>query len=122
MKYCEKCKKNYTDDQVFCAECGNRLNDAPTNVNAMNTNNTSSVNTSGTANSMFNVWLPVILAAVGALIGWNLSGLLGFVLGGVGLSMVLQQKKQGQCEQLPFILTWFFAIIDTLFLIIAMAA
>ncbi len=122
MKYCDKCKKSFPDNQVFCSECGNKLNDSATHSNGMSTNNTSFGNTSGTSNSSINVWLPVILAAVGALIGWFLSGLLGFVLGGAGLSIVIQRKKQGQHEQVPFVLTWILAIIDTIFWIIAMTA
>ncbi len=109
MKYCDKCKKSFPDNQVFCSECGNKLND-------------SVVNPSGTSNNIIKVWLPVILAAIGALIGLFLSGPLGFALGGAGLSIVLQRKKQGQHEQVPFVLTWVLTIIDTIFWIISMTA
>ncbi len=36
MKYCEKCQKSFPDDQAFCSECGqkleNSLNDTVVNV------------------------------------------------------------------------------------------
>ena len=122
MKYCDKCKKIFPDNQVFCSECGNKLNDSATNSNGISANNMLFGNTSETSNNIINGWLPVILSASGTLIGWFLSGLLGFVLGVTGLSMVLQRKKQGQYEQGPFVLTWILAIIDTIFWIIAMTA
>ena len=115
-------QKIFPDNQVFCSECGNKLNDSATNSNGISANNTLFGNTSETSNNIINVWFPVILSASGTLIGWFLSGLLGFVLGVTGLSMVLQRKKQGQYEQGPFVLTWILAIIDTIFWIIAMTA
>lgn len=103
MKYCGKCGKSFPDNQVFCSECGSSLSGGGRKSNS----------------STNNVWLPVILAAAGAVVAWYLSGLLGFVLGAVGVKMVLQQKSMGQHEQLPFILTWVFAVIDTIFFFIA---
>lgn len=123
MKYCEKCKKSFPDNQFYCSECGRKLNDyVISNESFGNTNGGSNNTLNKSSNNSLDVWLPVILAAVGALIGWYLSGMLGFGLGGAGLSLVLQRKKQGQCEQVPYVLTWILAIIDTLFFIIAMAA
>ena len=111
MKYCEKCKKNFPDNQVFCSECGNKLRVAVSNNNVSRNSDDSS-----------KIWQPVIFAAIGAVIGWFLSGLVGFIFGAVGVSMLRQQKKQGQNEILPSIITWILAVVDTIFWFIAMAA
>ncbi len=113
MKYCDKCKKSFPDNQLFCSECGNKLSDYATNSNEVNTNNTS--NRTGSSKGNTGIWLPVIIAGVGALIGLFLSGLLGLVCGVAGIGLVLQGKKQGQYEQGPFVLTWILAIIDVIF-------
>lgn len=118
MKYCVKCEKNFSDNHFFCPDCGSKLNDFA--VDASGANNAGRL--SQNSNSGFASWLPVIFAAVGALIGWFFSGLLGFVLGGVGVSMAIQQKKQGQMKWLPFLWTWILAVIDMIFWVIAMAA
>ncbi len=99
MKYCDKCKKSFPNNQVFCTECGNKLNDSVVNPNR-------------TSNNSINVWLPVILAAIGVLIGLFLNGFLGSVLVWGGVIFAVSQKKKGEYQQLPFVLTWVLAIID----------
>ncbi len=112
-KYCENCKKNITGDQAFCPDCGTKLN-ASGQYN--NTNNNKSQNT------VVEYWLPVILAGVGAVIGFLLSGLLGMVLGACGLSVIVKQKKEGQLDPLPTTLTVVLFIVDVIFWVMAMNA
>lgn len=115
MKCCEKCKKAFSDNQVFCTECGGRLNVSEANVaNTGNMEQKKNVST--------NIWLPVILAAAGAVIGWFLSGLFGLILGVSGVSMMLQQKKQGQAEPLPTVLTWVLGVAAVIFWIMVTMA
>lgn len=122
MKYCEKCKRNFPDNQIFCSECGNKLKEFVGSSNGTNTSNVSFINPNGGSSSKSSIWTPVIIAAVGALLGWFFSALLGVVLGGVGLKIAIQQKKQGQYKQLPFVLTWILAILDMIFWIIVIVA
>lgn len=124
MKYCSKCGKNFSDNQVFCSECGNRLNNAVMNSNGAGNSNGSFGNTNGVSNNSSNIWTPTILAGLGAVVGWFFSGLLGLALGVVGVKMALQQKELGKYEyqQLPLTLTWVFAVIDVIFFLIAMGA
>lgn len=123
MKYCSKCGKSFPDNQVFCSGCGNSLNNSVMNSNGAGNFNGSSRNTNGVSNNGSNIWTPTILAGVGVVVAWFLSGLLGLVLGIVGVRMALQQKELGKYEyqHLPLTLTWVFAVIDVIFFLIAMA-
>ncbi len=121
MKFCEKCKKTYPDDQAFCSDCGNKLTDYATTPTVVNNSTTPVVNNNG-SNATLNLWLPVIIAGLGAVIGWFLSGLFGFILGAAGVGLAVKQKKEGQSEQTQYILTWVLGVIDFVFWIIAMSA
>lgn len=113
VKYCANCNKNITGDQLFCPDCGTKLSDFGSNGNNNNINS---------QNSIFEYWLPVILAGVGAVIGFLLSGLLGMVLGACGLSVIVKQKKEGQLDPLPTTLTVVLFIVDVIFWVMAMNA
>lgn len=124
MKYCDKCGKACPDQQIFCSECGNKLTNDTEDFQTFSSSHmdTSPKNSHENSKNSSNGWLPVILAGVGALIGWYLSGLLGFALGAVGVGMVMKENGQGRCNQLVFILTWVLAAVDTVFWMIAMFA
>ncbi len=118
MKYCENCKRNYPDNQVFCSECGNRLK-------AFSESPSPSPNpypTPVSNNNMLVAWIPVILSGIGALVGWFLSGLIGLVFGVCGVVLAIQHQLQDRGESVAFFLTWILAIVDVVFWIIAMTA
>ena len=121
MKYCEQCKKTYSDDQAFCSACGNKLTDYATTSTVVNDPTVPVVNNNNGSNATLNLWFPVIIAGLGAVVGWFWSGLFGFILGVAGVAMAVKQKKEGQSEQAPYIVTWVLGVITFIFWIIAMS-
>lgn len=117
-KHCANCGKVFLGEQIYCPDCGTRLSDFTTNGK----NSDVFTDTDRTPNNSLKYWLPVILAGVGAIVGFQFSGLLGFILGGCGLSLILKQKKEGKALQLPFILTLVLFIVDVIFWFMAMNA
>ncbi len=109
-KICSYCGSQNLPHHAFCSTCGKSFVSNGTNVN-----NASQVNTNATQNNGMNAWLSVILAGIGALIGWYNWGLFGFVLGMSGIAFATNLKKQGQIGQLPFVITIVLAVIDTIF-------
>lgn len=69
------------------------------------------------SDSTLNLWIPVLLAAAGAVIGWFASGLFGLVLGVVGIIMATQQKQHNN-NTVQLVLTWVFGIIAIIFFLI----
>ncbi len=126
--YCSKCGGKIDPNARYCDSCGEVVVKQPTQPSTPGSTSpsvqspTNSGSSGGSSSSSSNIWLPVGLAALGAVLGWYLSGLLGFALGIGGASMATQQKKQGVDNQLPLVLTYILAVICVIFWIIAMGA
>ncbi len=118
ITYCSNCKKPLSSNQVFCPDCGTRVGAVP-NFN-QGSYNVPVGNTNENKPNKLNNWIPVIVAGVGAVIGLFLSGLIGFILGCCAVGLIAKQKKEGQAEQLPFILTIVLLVVDIVFWFIAM--
>lgn len=96
--------KAYTESK----ESFNRILNENTNQNP----NNSLKNTNEKPKNSSDKWFPVILAAVGVLFGGAciaterlIVGLTGCILGGCGIGLIIKQKKNGQLEILPAVLT-----------------
>lgn len=117
MKYCEKCKQNFPDNQVFCSNCGQQLSAINTSAPSTPVQNppvTPTPNQSTSDGKKTNTWEPVLITGIGLLIELFLS-----VYGGLGACVAgvvdaVRLKKQGTCKELPFALTWVLLIISIL--------
>lgn len=96
--------KAYTESK----ESFKRILNGNTNQNP----NNSLKNTNEKPKNSSDKWFPVILAAVGVLFGGAciaterlIVGLTGCILGGCGIGLIIKQKKNGQLEILPAVLT-----------------
>lgn len=81
MKVCPKCKKEYPDQQNFCNSCGVQLE-----TFSAGTENNRKPEVIQSA-KQFPEWLCAVLGIAGVFVGWEMSALLGFVLGFIGASM-----------------------------------
>lgn len=71
MKKCNSCNKEFSDDKIFCPECGSQL----TVVKAK-------VNTDGGA--IFGNWAGAILTILGLILMWEISWMIGGAIVAVG--------------------------------------
>ncbi len=135
MKYCEKCKKEFSDNQIFCSECGDKLTSSvkkhewqtsdfvkfvkPSGVEVTHGSDYDGTKDNNSLNEKLISWLPVISAALGVIVAWYISGLLGLILGVAGASLIVKQKKQGEVKALPLVLTCILAAVDVILWFIA---
>ncbi len=104
MKRCTKCNKEFDDNKLFCPECGSSLISAATDGTG-GTTATSGINGNRNASGgpvapvtdspWYAQWKGTILAAVGLLIEWELSALLGVALIGVGFMLAKDSPISG---------------------------
>lgn len=73
MKKCSVCNKEYDDSKMFCPSCGGQLVPvAPSPQPSVSP-------------SWFENWGGILLAAIGLIVAWELSAVLGFALAVVGI-------------------------------------
>lgn len=120
MKYCEKCKQNFPDNQIFCSNCGQQLSAINTSTPSTPNQNPPTIPTPTQSTSdgkKTNVWLSVIATGIGIILTYYVSVTVGFALGVAGLAFAVKSKKQGVYEPVPYILTWILGIIDIILFI-----
>lgn len=77
MKKCQNCNRTYDDSKMFCPNCGTKLVLEQPSVPTPATNSNSA--------SFMDQWGGLLLSALGLLIEWEFSVLIGVVIAGVGL-------------------------------------
>lgn len=108
---CNYCGTELDDGTVFCTGCGNRVRQDGTAPIQQQIKKSEPAGRNG------NPWIAVIIGAIGVVIGWFLSGLLGMLLGVIG--MVMGIKSEDSAVKVTAIIL---GVISIVFCIIAMFA
>ncbi len=103
MNYCRNCNKAYPDRQVFCSECGSRLEPMastptpPTNPTPPPSQTAPTQNNANQhqSDNFFQAHGGVFLGILSVIFGLWISWLVGLILGIFGLILSLNEKSQG---------------------------